>query len=153
MSVCLLLYASLICQIPQWEINIGYPPMSNALLAFNQSGSMNIFVSLGDHGLGGWTGSGVQLDGFPLSTEAGVSKKAAAFCSPSSGHVIVYADNNGYVHMVDHSGTESFGWPVFIGPGILTGISAVDLDNDGNYEIAFGTADSRVHLLDLSGNP
>ncbi len=153
MSICLLLYASLICQIPQWEINIGYTPMSNALLAFNQSGSMDIFVSLGDHGLGGWTGSGVQLDGFPISSEAGVSKKAAAFYSPSSGHVIVYADNNGYVHMVDHSGIESHGWPVFIGPGILTGISAVDLDNDGNYEISFGTADSRVHLLDLSGNP
>ena len=153
MFICLFLYASMICQVPKWEINLGCPPMSNPLLASNQSGSMNIIVSLGDNGLGGWTGSGIPLDGFPLSSEAGVSKTAAAFCSPSSGHVISYADNDGYIHLVNHSGIESPGWPVYIGPGILTGISAVDLDNDGNFEISFGTADARVHLLDVSGNP
>lgn len=153
MLVSLFISTVLICQIPEWEIEIGYPPMSSALLAENSLGSMDIFISLGDHGLGGWTGSGQVLEGFPVSTMEGVSKRPAAFYSPTVGHVIIYADNNGYVHMINHSGNDVPGWPLFIGPGIITGISAVDLDNNGDHEVSFGTADSRIHLIDLSGNP
>ncbi|NOQ22837.1 MAG: hypothetical protein GQ565_09375 [Candidatus Aegiribacteria sp.] len=127
--------------------------MTGPLLAENSAGSMDIFIAMGDHGLGGWTGRGQILDGFPVSCDLGVSKNPAAFYSPVTGNVIVYADNAGSVHMVDHSGVEQPGWPVFAGPGIITGISVVDLDDDSYPEIAFGSADSRVHLLDIHGIP
>lgn len=152
MSLAFLLSAAFLMQMPEWEVDIGYLPLSNPLLAKNASGTMDIFVTLGDHGLGGWTASGRMLDGFPVSYDRGVSKKPAAFYTPITGHVVVYADNSGYVHMIDHSGFEQPGWPVFAGPGIVTGISAVDLDDDSYPEISFGSADSKVHLLDIYGN-
>jgi hypothetical protein len=152
MSLVFLLSAFLM-QMPEWEIDIGYLPLSNPLLAENASGAMDIFIPLGDHGLGGWTGSGQMLEGFPVSYDRGVSKNPAAFYSSLTGHVVVFADNAGYIHMVDHSGFEQAGWPVFAGPGIVTGISAVNLDNNSFPEIAFGSADSKVHLLDIHGNP
>ncbi|MEN8208603.1 MAG: hypothetical protein ABFR50_05050 [Candidatus Fermentibacteria bacterium] len=114
---------------------------------------MDIFIAAGEHGLVGWTGTGRILDGFPVSFDRGVSEKPAAFFSQLTGNVVMYADNTGYIHMVDHSGIEQPGWPVFAGSGIITGISAVDLNNDGVPEIAFGAADSRVHLLDIHGSP
>ncbi|MCD4702412.1 MAG: VCBS repeat-containing protein [Candidatus Aegiribacteria sp.] len=127
--------------------------MSSPLLADNSEGSMDIFIAMGDHGLGGWTGRGHILNGFPVSSDRGVSKKPAAFYSPITGNVVVYADNAGYVHMVDHNGIEQPGWPVFAGPGIITGISVVDLNDDSCPEITFGSADSRIHLLDIYGSP
>lgn len=152
MSLAFLLSAAFLMQMPEWEVDIGYLPLSNPLLAKNASGTMDIFITLGDHGFGGWTASGRMLDGFPVSYDHGVSKKPAAFYTPITGNVVVYADNSGYVHMIDHSGIEQPGWPVFAGPGIVTGISAVDLDDDSYPEISFGSADSKVHLLDIYGN-
>ncbi len=149
----ILISAALLLQIPEWETDIGYPPISSPLLAENSAGTMDIFIALGDFGLGAWTGRGQVLNGFPLSHERGVSKRPAAFYTPATGNVVVYADNAGYVHMVDHSGVEQPGWPVFAGPGIITGISAVDLNDDSCPEISFGSADSRVHLLDIHGSP
>ncbi|MBD3278727.1 MAG: hypothetical protein GF388_10540, partial [Candidatus Aegiribacteria sp.] len=153
MLQAVLLVLSLTGQAPEWEIDIGYLPMSNPLLAENSYGSMDIFVAMGDHGLGGWDGSGQWLGGFPVASENGVSKRPAAFSNSLTGNVVVFSDNAGYVHMVDHSGNEQPGWPVFIGPGIVTGISVVDLNSDLIPEIAFGTADSRVHLLNINGSP
>ncbi|MCK4806533.1 MAG: hypothetical protein KAT09_02750 [Candidatus Aegiribacteria sp.] len=152
MSIYILISAALLMQMLEWEINIGCPPLSNPHLAENSAGSMDIFIAMGDHGLGGWTGKGQMLDGFPVSHERGVSQRPAGFYSPITGNVVVYADNAGYVHMVDHSGIEQPGWPVFAGPGIITGISVVDLDDDSHPEISFGSADSRVHLLDIYGS-
>ncbi len=153
MLLSTLISIALLMQMPEWETDIGHPPMSNPLLAENAEGSMDIFIALGDYGLGGWTGRGYVLDGFPVSYDRGVSKNPAAFYSPITGNVVVYADNSGYVHMVDHSGIEQPGWPVFAGPGIITGISVVDLHDDGAPEVAFGSADSRVHLIDIYGSP
>lgn len=153
MSISILISVALLLQMPEWETDIGCLPMTGPLLAENSAGSMDIFIAMGDHGLGGWTGRGQILDGFPVSCDLGVSKNPAAFYSPVTGNVIVYADNAGSVHMVDHSGVEQPGWPVFAGPGIITGISVVDLDDDSYPEIAFGSADSRVHLLDIHGIP
>ncbi|MCK5116945.1 MAG: hypothetical protein KAR44_10120 [Candidatus Aegiribacteria sp.] len=153
MILSFLLSAAVLLQMPEWETDIGCLPLTGPLLAENSAGSMDIFIALGDHGLGGWTGRGQILDGFPVSSDRGVSENPAAFYSSITGNVVVYADNAGFIHMVDHSGIEQPGWPVFAGPGIITGISVVDLDDDGTPEIAFGSADSRVHLLDIYGSP
>ena len=153
MILSILISAAVIMQMPEWETDIGCLPLTGPLLADNFAGSMDIFIAMGDHGLGGWTGRGQILDGFPVSSDYGVSEIPAALNTPVTGNVIVYADNSGFIHMVDHSGIEQPGWPVFAGPGIITGISVVDLDNDETPEIAFGSADSRVHLLDIYGLP
>ncbi|MFO8183828.1 MAG: hypothetical protein R6U39_06600 [Candidatus Aegiribacteria sp.] len=130
-----------------------YFPFSSPLLAENGIGSMNIFIAMGDHGLGGWTGTGEALDGFPVSVDRGVSTRPASYFSPGSDRMVVYADNSGYIHMVNHNGIEQTGWPVFAGQRTVTGISVVNLDDDQVPEIAFGTADGRVHLLDHGGRP
>jgi len=138
-------------QIPVWETDMGYIPMNGLLLALNDVGTMDIFVPMGDHGLGGWTGEGAVLSGFPVSADEGVTERPAAFSSPGLEHTLVYADDEGWVHRINHDGDRVAGWPVCIGPNITTGISVVDLDVDGRSEIAFGTADGRAHLLDASG--
>ncbi len=153
MTLSILFSAALLLQIPEWETDIGSLPLTGPLLAENSAGSMDIFIAMGDHGLGGWTGRGQILEGFPVSSDQGVSERPAAFYSPVTGNVVVYADNAGYIHMIDHSGIDQPGWPVFSGPGIITGISVVDLNDDGAPEIAFGFADSRIHLLDIYGRP
>jgi hypothetical protein len=138
-------------QIPVWETDMGYIPLNGVLLAGNSEGTMDLFVPMGDHGLGGWTGTGAVLPGFPVSTEEGVTERPASFSTPGHEHTLVYADDEGWVHRIDHDGTPVGNWPVQIGPNIVTGISVVDLDADGNPDLAFGTADGRVHLLDASG--
>ncbi|OPL19470.1 MAG: hypothetical protein AVO35_10660 [Candidatus Aegiribacteria sp. MLS_C] len=143
----------LFSQAVEWETDIGYLPFSSPLLVDNGSGSMDIFVALGDRGLGGWTGTGESLEGFPLSSEQGVSGRPAAFYSPETGSTLVYADNRGAVHMVDRAGIELPGWPLETGSSVVTGISVVNLDDDCTMEIAFGTSDGMVHLVDRSGRP
>jgi len=153
MCPCVLILSALLLQMPEWETDIGCLPLTGPLLAENSAGAMDIFIATGEHGLGGWTGRGQVLDGFPVSFNSGVSENPAAFYSPITGNVVVYADNNGFVHMVDHNGIEQPGWPVSAGSGIITGISVVELDGVGTPEIAFGSTDSRVHLLDIYGSP
>lgn len=153
MLIQALILSTCILQLPEWETDIEYLPLSSPLLSENDSGSMNIFIAMGDHGLGAWTGTGEVLDGFPVSVERGVSTRPASYFAPGSDRMVVYSDNSGYIHMVDHSGIEQPGWPVFAGQRTVTGISVVNLDNDHVPEIAFGTADGRVHLLDHIGRP
>jgi len=147
----LLITAAFLSQTPEWETDIGYLPFSSPLLASNGEGSMDIFIAMGDQGLGGWSGEGLELPGFPVSAESGVSRRPAALTAPVDGPVIVYADNDGLVHMVDHSGRERPGWPVDAGYPVSTGISIVNLDEDCSMEITFGTSDGSVHMLGLSG--
>lgn len=153
MSPVFLAAAVLFSQTLEWDTDMGYVPFSSPLLADNGGGSMDIFVALGNRGLGGWTGAGEPLEGFPLSTEQGVTGRPAAFYSPETGNAVVYADNEGAVHMVDRSGRELPGWPLETGGTVVTGISVVNLDDDCSMEIAFGTSDGLVHLVDRSGTP
>jgi len=67
--------------------------------------------------------------------------------------LVAYADNDGYVHLIDLNGTESIGWPVKNTGNVITGILAIDLENSGEYAIAYGTSDGKVNLLDLRGRP
>ncbi|PIE51180.1 hypothetical protein CSA37_13000 [Candidatus Fermentibacteria bacterium] len=54
--------------------------------------------------------------------------------------------------MVDLNGVERPGWPLEHSSNIVTGITVVDLDEDGSPEIAYGTGDGQVHLRDINGN-
>ncbi len=139
-------------QVPEWEVQLPYTPMNGALLAERGDGAMAIFVPMGDHGLGGWDGDGAALPGFPVAADEGVTKRPAGCRTPEGRDLVVFPDNEGSVHAVYHDGSEAPGWPVFVGPSIVSGVSVVDLDDDGEPEVAFGTADARVHLLELDGS-
>ena len=72
---------ALLLQMPEWEINTGYLPICNPLLAENSAGEMDIFIALGDHGLGGWNGTGQLLEGFPVSFERSGGNYGSPFYS------------------------------------------------------------------------
>lgn len=138
---------------PLWQVPAGAPPKDSPLLAETGEG-MNVFIPLGDRGLGGWDCSGVPLPGFPVSRSAGVSFRPASFRSSVHGtSVLCYVDDRGSLHMVGFSGNEITGWPVDLGSSPVTGVSALDLDSDGEREIAVGTTDGGVHLVDEDGFP
>jgi hypothetical protein len=66
--------------------------------------------------------------------------------------LVAWADDGGRLHLVDLQGLEQPGWPVDLGARPVTGVTACDLDGDGERELAVGTSDARAHLLDLDGN-
>lgn len=133
-----------------WEVPSGAPATGAPLLVESEAG-MSVIIPLGDRGLAGFDGEGNPLTGFPLSTNTGVSFRPAGFRSSSDVSLVVYVDDSGTVHMTDLSGNEQLGWPVDLGMNPTTGITALDLDGNGRYEFAVGTADSRIHLLDETG--
>ncbi len=139
--------------IPLWSAPLGGIARDGANLFPDGSGGMCVLVPLGENGLGGWDRSGRPLAGFPLSPENGVAWRPAEITVPGGSEMLAYGDNRGMVHLVDLAGTEAPGWPVSTGSSIITGVSGIDLDDDGIQEIALGTSDGRVWLLDYGGNP
>ncbi|MBD3370625.1 hypothetical protein GF402_09710 [Candidatus Fermentibacteria bacterium] len=136
---------------PTWEIDIQATPVGGPLLAPLSSGGMVTFIPLGDRGLGGWDENGAPLEGFPLSAGVGVNCRPAVLTRDGGSALLCYADKSGYLHLSETTGRELPGWPVDLGAPPVTGVSVLDLDEDGRFEISLGTSDSRVHLLDESG--
>ncbi|MBN1435197.1 hypothetical protein JW921_10590, partial [Candidatus Fermentibacterales bacterium] len=137
-----------------WEVQAQGSPRGAPLLSSNGMGTMDVFVPLGESGLGGWDSSGDPLPGFPLASAPGVVQRPASVYLPYCGmHAVVFADNGGSVHAVDRYGGEAPGWPVSAGAGIITGVTSADLDSDGEPEICFGTNDGRLHVYSMEGCP
>jgi hypothetical protein len=134
-----------------WEVPAGGPPRGGPILVEATVG-MDIFVPMGNRGLGGWSGSGSPLDGFPLCVSAGVTFRPAGFHSETSDETLIcFIDNDGVMHLVDLTGAESRGWPVDLGSGPVTGVSALDLDGNGEFELAVGTSDGLLHCFGPDG--
>lgn len=138
---------------PLWSTPLDGIARDGAHLFPDGSGGLCLLVPLGEGGLGGWNRSGAPLPGFPLSPESGVAWRPAEITAAGGARMLAYGDNRGRVHLVDLSGTEARGWPVNTGSSIITGISGVDLDDDGVQEVALGTSDGLVWLLDSGGSP
>ena len=114
-------------------------------------GTMIIVMPLGDKGLGAWDSMGQPLPGFPLRDGNGAVHRPA-LATDGGNPLIAWVDNGGDLHLTNLNGDERPGWPVSLGARPVTGVSALDLDSDGNRELALGTSDNAVHLLDLQGN-
>jgi len=145
---CLAIMAS----TPVWEIETGATPRGGPLLVPLSRGGMAILVPLGDRGLGGWGPAGEALPGFPLGNGNGVVQRPALAGEGIDGPLVAWADDGGLLHLVDLHGTEQAGWPVDLGGRPVTGVTACDLDADGERELAVGTSDAMVHLLDGNGH-
>ncbi len=137
---------------PIWEIDTAGTPRSGPLLVPMGGGGMAVLLPLGDRGLGGWGPSGDPLPGFPLQDGHGVVQRPALAGDAGGEPLVAWADDGGLLHLVGPRGLEQPGWPVDLGARPVTGVTACDLDGDGDRELAVGTSDARAHLLDLDGN-
>ena len=150
---CALLTASALGLLPVWEVQLPATPRGEAHIVTDGESRQILLIPLGSSGLGAWAAGGILLPGFPVSNGIGVVLRPAAVPGSTGETLICYADNDGFVHLIDLGGNESYGWPVEHATNVITSITATDMNDDGLFEITYGTSDGRVHLLDLSGNP
>lgn len=151
MTACSLILLAVLQTGSLWEIHLEGTPREGPLLVPSEPSGMAVLIPLGDHGLGGWDASGAPLPGYPVSPGSGVTMRPAFFSHYDGRDLIAYASSDGAVHAIGLDGIEATGWPFQTGSSVITGISAVDLDNDDIPELAFGTSDYRIHLLDPDG--
>jgi len=93
------------------------------------------------------------MDGFPLVLAAQpVSPPALVDVAGDSDLEIVFSDEAGLVHVLDHEGQYLPGWPVDLGDTPSDGPVAVgDLNNDGEMTVVAGTVGGVVHAYDPLG--
>ncbi|OPX30621.1 MAG: hypothetical protein B1H09_04570 [Gemmatimonadaceae bacterium 4484_173] len=137
--------------LPSWQLHLDATPRGDAQLISRSSSEQVLFIPLGNAGLGAWGPGGVLLPGFPVSNGVGVIWRPAAVPASTGETLIAYADNDGYAHLIDFQGNETFGWPVNSNSSIITSLTVLDLDDNGEFEIAYGTGDGLVHLVNLRG--
>jgi len=137
--------------LPLWEFQLEAAPRGEAHLITGSEYGQVLFIPLGNSGLGAWSSGGIPLPGFPVSNGVGVIWKPAAVPGSTGETLIAYADNDGFVHLIDFNGNELYGWPIENQSSVITSITATDLDDNGDYEIAYGTGDGRVNLLNIRG--
>jgi hypothetical protein len=137
--------------LPLWELQLEATPRCDAQLINSTEYGQVLFIPLGSEGLGAWSYGGVLLPGFPVSNGVGVIWRPAAVPGSTGETLIAYADNSGFVHLIDIRGNEFRGWPVENTSNVITSITATDLDDNGEFEIAYGTSDGSVHLRSIDG--
>lgn len=134
-----------------WDIQLPYSPRGESHLVNREGSGQILLVPMGNAGLGGWSGDGTPLPGFPVSVGSGVILRPCAVTDPDGNPLIAYTDNNGFIHLMNLNGIESPGWPLENSENVTTGITGVDLNDNGEYALCFGTSDGVVHLVDLRG--
>lgn len=134
----------------QWQFQLDSTPRGESHVTASDGQGRVLLIPMGSTGLGAWTDEGTPLSGFPVSEEDGVILRPAALIH-SDEILIAYADNNVRIHLVNLNGVEQAGWPVDHVCNVVTGVTATDLDDNGQFEISYGTGDGKVHMLDVYG--
>lgn len=137
--------------LPVWEVQLPAPPRGESHLICCDGSQQILLIPMGNAGLGAWSSGGAPLPGFPVSAGTGVILRPTGIPGSTGETLIAYADNEGSVHLIDSSGSELFGWPVENTSNVITNLTAVDLNDDGEFEIVFGTGDGLVHLVSIRG--
>ncbi len=149
MNIAAVILLSAAGLLPLWEIQLEATPRGEGHIVSGEGSGQILLVPLGSSGLGALGAGGLPLPGFPVSRGAGTVLRPTAVPGSTGETLIAYADNEGGVHLIDLQGNEQYGWPVENSSNVITSITAIDLNDDGLFEIAYGTGDGRVHLLDI----
>ncbi len=152
MNIAAVILLSAAGLLPLWEIQLEATPRGEGHIVSGEGSGQILLVPLGSSGLGALGAGGLPLPGFPVSRGAGTVLRPTAVPGSTGETLIAYADNEGGVHLIDLQGNEQYGWPVENSSNVITSITAIDLNDDGLFEIAYGTGDGRVHLLDIRGD-
>lgn len=148
MALLPLIILSILGPVSLWETTSAGTPKSSPLLAPTCGIGLDIYIALGESGLGGWDSSGNPLSGFPVSTGGSVTQRPACVYFPAlDKYMIIFGDSEGCVHAVDRYGYEAPGWPFETGSSIVTGITCIDIDENCWPEIFFGTSDGKLYAL------
>lgn len=139
--------------LPVWEVQLPAAPRGEAHIISAGDSQQILLLPLGSSGLGAWSTGGTAVPGFPVSNGTGVILRPAGVPGSTGETLVCYADNDGFVHLIDLQGNESYGWPISHTSNVITGITATDMNDDGSFEITYGTSNGKVHLVDLRGNP
>ncbi len=145
--------------LPDWPVYIssGSICSSPSIGDIDNDGDLDVAI-LGYNSVNIIDGQGNFFEGFPIyKTGAG----GRDFCSsPALGdldgdgdlEIVFGTGSEEKIEAIHHNGSDVEGWPVELEGYIYSSPAIGDVDQDGSLEIAIITRDSKVYLLDSSGN-
>ncbi|RLG68728.1 MAG: hypothetical protein DRO11_08680, partial [Methanobacteriota archaeon] len=105
--------------------------------------------------------NGSYVDGWPkeINTWYNATIRAIVQYGPAVADLdndgfseIVFGDNAGYLHILNHDGTYLPGWPRKITYDPLVSPTIADINNNGDLDIIIGDWDGVLHIVNLDGD-
>lgn len=146
----------------------GFPGFSwesgPTLVDLNGDGVLDV-LGRGEERLCAWTGDGTVLPGFPVDLPGATTARPVAGDLDGDGDIEIVVTSDSFVEpitatdelwVVDEHGDLLPGWPVSIPMSVHDHPALVDIDADGDLEIAIFAAGSglrQLHVLHHDGTP
>jgi hypothetical protein len=148
-------------QVPGWPQATGgfnYPGVTMADADSNGTGE--IYLGSHDFDFYGWNHDASPRDGFPLTTFFEIWSTAACVDLDQDGdQELIFGGRDARVYAINGDGSPVFGSsPSFVdlsgtGAGIRSAVSVADVDQDGEFEMLWGTDLGTVYAYNHDGTP
>jgi hypothetical protein len=148
-------------QVPGWPqatSNFNYPGITMADADSNGTGE--IYLGSHDFDFHGWDYDASFLDGFPVTTFFEVWSTAACVDMDQDGdQELFFGGRDARAYAVNADGSPYYGSSPFFadlsgtGAGIRSAVTVADVDDDGNFEILFGTDIGTVYGFNHDATP
>jgi len=95
----------------------------------------------------------LMQDGWPYDT-AGTSTSSGIIVDldNNGSKEIIFGDQNGYLHVVNHDGTPYGNFPIDFGGNISSAIAVGEIYCDGTKQIVFTNEDGFIYAIDIDGD-